>query len=181
MSGKQYYLIAQLPDITNAERTLPVTESYYRDVCARFLSAKQLEVLAMLSLVPPRTAVPTGSQFLDAWYEHERNLRFALAQIRAQKMKRDAEQVPSSCTQDIVAAARTAVGMDSPLSAEQFLHEYRMSVLNSMRPLDMFSIDAVYEYGIRLLLVQRMKKFNKETGTVSYHRIYDSILENSND
>ena len=66
--------------------------------------------------------------------------------------------------------------MDSPLSAEQFLYEYRLSVLSNLQPLDIFSIDAVYAYGIKLLLVQRMKMFNREKGTDSYHKIYDTIL-----
>ena len=178
MNRKHYYLIAQLPDISaSAEKsTVPITETYYRDLCSRFLSADEMKVVETLSLVPPKEEADTGSVFLNAWYEKERNLRFALAQIRAQKMKKDFEQVPGSCTADILQAARTAVGMDSPLSAEQFLHAYRMSVLNNLRPYDMFSTDCVYEYGIRLMLTQRIKRFNKETGTASYHKIYDSIL-----
>ena len=173
---KQYYLVSQLPDISNAERSLTITESSYRDLCSRFLSKAEVEVLNELSLVPPKEPEPTGSKFLDAWYDRERNLRFALAQVRAQRMKRDAQQVPPSCTVDIMQAARTAVGMDSPLSAEKFLYEYRIGVLDSLRTLDMFSVDAVYEYGIRLLLTARMKKFNKEAGTLAYRTMYDSIL-----
>jgi hypothetical protein len=174
----QYYLIAQLPDISavNEKAALPITEKYYRDLCSRFLSADEMKVIEKLSLVPPRTAETTGSAFLDTWYDRERNLRYALAQIRAQKMKKDSDQIPGSCTADIMQAARTAVGMDSPLSAEQFLYEYRMSVLDNIRPYDIFSIDAVYEYGIRLMLAQRMKEFSREKGTASYRRIYDSIL-----
>lgn len=178
MEKKHYYLIAQLPDISavNEKSALPITEKYYRDLCSRFLSADEIKVLGTLSLVPPKTACDTGSAFLNKWYENERNLRYALAQIRAQKMKKDFGQVPGSCTADILQAARTAVGMDSPLSAEQFLYEYRMTILDNIRTIDMFSIDAVYEYGIRLMLTQRMKMFNKEIGTASYHKIYDSIL-----
>ncbi len=69
--------------------------------------------------------------------------------------------------------------MSSPLAAEQFLFDYRMKVLDDLRPLDGFSIDAIYEYGIRLLLVSRMKKFDTENGRNSYHRIYDTILGES--
>lgn len=178
MNRKHYYLVAQLPDISSAgeKNAVPITEKQYRDLCSRFFSAEEMKVLDTLSLIPPKEEFDTGSQFLNAWYEKERNLRFALAQIRAQKMKKDSDQVPGSCTADILQAARTAVGMDSPLSAEQFLYEYRISVLNNLRPYDMFSIDCVYEYGIRLMLTLRMKKFNKETGTASYHKIYDTIL-----
>ena len=176
--ANQYYLVSQLPDISAAgeKSTLPITEKYYRDLCSRFLDSESLAVLNQLSLEAPRTAVKTGSAFLDKWYEFERCLRYALCQVRAQKMKKDFGPMPVSCTQDIIQAARTAVGMDSPLSAEQFLFEYRISVLNDIQPLDSFSVDAVFAYGIRLMLVERMKKYDKEKGTDSYHKIYDTIL-----
>lgn len=176
--ANQYYLVSQLPDISAAgeKSTLPITETYYRDVCSRFLDRKSLAVLARLSLEAPREPVKTGSDFLDRWYEFERCLRYALCQVRAQKMKKDFGPMPVSCTQDIIQAARTAVGMDSPLSAELFLFEYRLSMLDTIQPLDSFSVDAVFAYGIKLMLVERMKKFDKEKGTDSYHKIYDTIL-----
>ena len=183
MSTQYYYLVSQLPDISavTEKSNLPITEAYYRDLCSRFLTEHQLEILNNLSLVPPKDVGSTGSAFLDKWYENERGLRYALAQIRAQKMKKNFDMSSFTPQGDVVQAARTAIGMDSPLSAEQFLHEYRMGVLNNLHSLDYFSVDAIYEYGIRLLLVQRMKKFNKETGVVSYRKIYDSILEKEHD
>ena len=67
--------------------------------------------------------------------------------------------------------------MDSPLAAEQFLNQYRLSFLDGIRPADDFSVDAVYAYGLRLKLALRMKMFNADKGMVSYHKIYDSILK----
>ena len=66
--------------------------------------------------------------------------------------------------------------MDSPYSAEQFLYDYRIRLLDDLRPIDSFSIDAVYAYGIKLMLVERMRKFDVENGKNSYHKIYNSIL-----
>ena len=71
-----------------------------------------------------------------------------------------------------------ALELDTYISAEQFLFEYRLRLLDDLRPLDGFSIDAVYAYGIKLLLVERMKKFEVENGKTSYHEIYDTILSN---
>lgn len=175
---EQYYLVSQLPDISSAgdKSVLPITEKYYRDLCSRFLDNENLKVLELLSLEPPKNVIKTGSVFLDKWFENERCLRFSLGQVRAQKLKKDSGPMPISCTQDIIQTARTAVGMGSPLSAEQFLFDYRISVLNNIQPLDNFSTDAVFAYGIRLMLVERMKKFDKEKGTDSYHKIYDTIL-----
>ena len=176
-----YYLVAQLPNISSTESktALPLNSSQFRELASRYISEGEKAVLDGLSLVPPKELSSTKSVFLDTWYEKERNLRFALAQIRAQKMKKDSVPLPPGCTADIITAARTAVGMDSPLSAEQFLYEYRLRLLEDIRPLDGFSIDAVYAYGVKLMLVERMRKFEVENGKTSYHSLYDNILDNS--
>ena len=160
-----YYLVAQLPafkavDESNAK--LPITTEYFKDLCQRFMSEKDAATAAALSLEPPLEAHPTGSKFLDAWYAKERSLRFALAQLRALKMKKEAKDIPNTTDGEVVQVARTATGMDSPLSAEQFLNEYRIGLL--------------YSYGLHLMLAERMKKFNRDEGLASYHKIYDEIL-----
>lgn len=173
-----YYLVSQLPNISDSESkaNLPISVEEYKELCCRFVSEKEKQIINSLSLVPPKEQTVTGSEFLDNWYDKERNLRFALAQIRSQKMKKDTYTLPAGCTADIISAARTAVGMDSPYTAEQFLFEYRIKLLDNLRPIDFFSIDAVYSYGIKLMLVERMHKFDVENGKQSYHKIYDSIL-----
>lgn len=145
-------------------------------MCARFLDERSLEILNNLSLVPPRKNIATGSAFVDTWYAKERALRLALAQIRALNLQKESEPLTGECTGDVMQVARTAVGMDSPLSAEQFLYQYRIDVINQLAPLDQFSVDAVFAYGLKLMLAQRMKLFNEQTGMASYHTIYDRIL-----
>ncbi len=173
-----YYLVSQLPNISYSENksNLPINQESFIEICSRFVSNKEKKIISNLSLIPPKELKSTGSSFLDTWYEKERNLRFALAQIRAQKMKKDAVPLPAGCTQDIITAARTAISMNSPFTAEQFLYEYRLRLIDDIKPLDSFSIDAVYAYGIKLMLIERMHKFNTENGISAYHKIYNSIL-----
>ena len=174
-----YYLVAQLPAfVTNEDSTqkLPITSAYFKDLCSRFMSVKSAKRAQDLTLEPPIENAPTGSVFLDEWYDRERNLRLALAQLRALKMKKDAKDLPQANDGEALQAARTATGMDSPLSAEQFLNQYRLDVLDRIAPMDMFSADAVYSYGLKLMLTERMKKFSKDEGLASYHKIYDEIL-----
>ena len=149
---------------------------YFRDLCARFMNPHDTELAQNLSLTPPLETESTGSSFLDQWYEKERNLRLALAQVRALKMKKDTKDLPATSDGEVIQVARTATGMDSPLSAEQFLNQYRMSVLDKISPLDQFCTDAVFSYGLKLLLAERMKKFTRDEGLASYHKIYDEIL-----
>lgn len=179
MGAHLYYLVAQLPAFSsNADSSakLPITTEYFKDLCARFMSQKDNEMAQNLSLEPPKENVATGSAFLDEWYTRERNLRFALAQVRAQKMKKEAKDIPITTDGEAVQVARTATGMDSPLSAEQYLNGYRLEVLDKIAPLDMFSVDAVYNYGLRLMLTERMRRFNRDEGLASYHKIYEEIL-----
>ncbi len=175
---KQYYLMAQLPSFTVSDdkTELPITEEYFTELCSRFLEKDDIKTLSELSLEPPREVKLTGSAFVDAWYEKERSLRVALAQIRALNMKKKFDAAGLSLAPDAVQAARTACGMDSPLAAEQFLNQYRVSVVDNLAPLDGFCTDAVFAYGIKLKLALRMKKFNAEKGMASYHKIYDRIL-----
>lgn len=175
---KQYYLVAQLPSfvVSDDRMPLPITEAHFTELCSRFLAKDEQRILEGLSLEPPRDEARTGSKLVDAWYEHERSLRVALAQIRALNMKKKFDAGGLSLSPDAVQAARTAAGMDSPLAAEQFLNQYRVRVIEGITPLDGFSVDAVFAYGIRLKLAARMKKFSAETGMASYHKIYDRIL-----
>lgn len=174
-----YYLVSQLPNIslTETKTALPLSSDDFKELACRFISENEKQIVLSLSLVPPKESKSTDSVFLDNWYENERNLRFALAQIRAQKMKKDSVPLPAGIVADIISVARTAVGMDSPLTAEQFLYEYRLRMLDDLRPMDSFSIDAVYAYGLKLMLVERMRKFEVENGKISYHKIYDTILD----
>jgi hypothetical protein len=173
-----YYFVAQLPafSATSESGKLPITTDYFLDLCNRFMPKEDAAVVQTLSLEPPRESLSTGSTFLDTWYTKERNLRMALAQIRALKMKKEAKDIPITTDGEVIQAARTATGMDSPLSAEQFLNEYRVGVLDKIAPLDTFSIDAVYNYGLHLMLAERMRKFNKDEGLTSYRKLYDEIL-----
>lgn len=177
--GSQYYLVSQLPEFTVSDdkSALPITYEYYYDLCSRFLDNKSMKILEGLSLEPSLDVGKTGSKLVDSWNEKEKSLRLALGQIRALRMKKKFSIGTESIAPDAVQAARTASGMDSPLAAEQFLNQYRLGVIESMRPTDGFSVDAIFGYGLRLQLATRMKKFNATKGLDSYHKIYDSILK----
>ena len=170
--------MAQLPSFSvDDSSSLPVTEEYFYDLCSRFLDSKNLAVLKSLTLEPPKNKEETSSTFLNKWYENERMLRFALAQIRSLKLNKKFELENASFPVEIVQTARTACGMDSPLSAEQFLNQYRLNLIENIRPDDDFSLDAVFCYGLKLKLALRMKKFDTEKGIASYKKIYDKILK----
>ncbi len=181
--GNYYYFVAQLPAIVFARDSAvkpPISTEYFADLCHRFLSGNELECAETLSLEAPREGCPTGSAFLDRWYAWDRDLRLALVQFRAAKMKKE---VPSNAgagvTQDIQQIARTACSYDSPLEAEMYLNAERLKKLEDITPLDNFCLDAVYAYGLKLKMAERMHKFDESEGMQSYRIIYDQILGES--
>ncbi|MCC8059807.1 MAG: hypothetical protein LIO81_03060 [Clostridiales bacterium] len=175
----QYYLMAQLPGLEayDGKGPLPITEEAFHDACSGFLNEKEMEILDGISLIPPRQIRPTGSELVDAWNREERQLRLALAVVRASHKGKAFAADGEVISAPVLQIANTAVDLGDPLAAEGYLQNCRMETLDRLRPLDMFCEDAVYCYAIRLKLLARMRLFDEERGHRSYQTIYRSILD----
>ncbi len=176
----RYYLMAQLPSLDglSEESELPISEGEFLDLCGRFLSPRTAEAVAKLSLTPPREAESTGYKLIDSWNDGERCLRLALGKVRAEKMGKefDAGELPVQ----MIRAAATATEAADPMEAELYLNRFRMSFLETLRPTDPFSDDAVFYFGLKLKLYSRMRKFSESVGRDVYRRIYSTVMENGN-
>ncbi len=174
----EYYLISQLPSLDGiGENTpLPVTEERFIELCSRFLSKKALAQLCKLSLIPSKSYEKSDSSLIEAWNESERNLRLALAKLRADKMNKHFDTNIQSFSAGLVQTARTAVEIENPMDAEKFLNRYRLDFLESLRPMDSFSDEFVFYYALKLKLIERMRKFDLQNGEKAYRNIYDSIM-----
>ena len=174
----EYYLISQLPSLDGlGENTpLPITQERFFELCKQFLSQKAKKILENLTLVPDISQDNTGSDLVNAWNEGERNLRLALAKIRADKMGKHFNSENKIIPTELLKVANTASEMESPLEAENFLNFHRLSFLETLRPMDSFSEDFVFYYGLKLMLVSRAKKFDMSIGEATYKNIYNSIL-----
>lgn len=173
-----YYLMAQLPSIM-PNTDPPLEYARFKEIALRFLTAKDAAVLEQITLAPPRTAVRTSSVLVNEWCVFERELRSALEQMRAAKLKREVQQplsdAPASAF-DIGAIVRAVSNIDDPLAAERYLLNARLTAAEQLRKLHYFDSEAVFGYGIVLLLSERASKFKMETGRTEYHSIYTQIL-----
>ena len=174
----EYYLISQLPSLDGISENipLPITEERFLELCGQHLGKKTQEELSELSLVPSKNYGKSKSPLIEAWNEGERNLRLALAKIRSEKLKKQIDIENISFPAQLVQVARTAASSESPMEAEIFLNNYRLEFLESLRPMDSFSEDSVFYYWLKLKLLSRMRKFDKESGESEYKNIYNSIL-----
>ncbi|MBE6771331.1 MAG: DUF2764 family protein [Ruminococcaceae bacterium] len=174
----EYYLISQLPSLDgiNENTPLPVTSERFEELCMRFLGKKAQCELQKLSLVPPRNPDKSSSALIEKWNDGERNLRLALAKFRAEKMNKNFNSDNQSFSVGLLQAVRTAVEIESPIEAEKFLNQYRLDFLESLRPSDSFSEEFVFYYGLKLKLIERIRKFDAESGKSAYKNIYNSIM-----
>ncbi len=174
----EYYLISQLPSLDGiSENTpLPINEERFFELCSRFLGKKALAELKKLTLMPSRFYEKSGSPLIESWNEGERNLRLALAKLRAEKMHKEFDTGMQSFPVGLSQAARTAIEIESPMEAEKFLNRYRLDFLETLRPTDSFSEEFVFYYGLKLKLTERMRKFDSKSGENAYRKIYNSIM-----
>ena len=174
----EYYLMSQLPSLDGVGENapLPITEKDFLEVCRRFLGKNELKELERLTLLPPRNPMKSSSPLIEEWNEGERNLRLALAKLRADKMKKYFAVAEGYLSAELLQTARTAVEFESPMEAEKFLNDYRLKFLETLRPMDTFSKDSVFYYCLKLKLVSRMRNFDNEGGKTAYKNIYNSVL-----
>lgn len=175
----EYYLISQLPSLDGvAENTpLPIDEERFLELCNKFLSKTAQKELSELTLLPSKTYKKSSSALVEKWYDGERNLRIALAIARAEKMKKSFETEKKTFSIELIKAVNFAVEMENPLEAENFLNRYRMDFLESLRPMDNFSLDFVFYYALKLKLILRIRQFDTNAGEAAYRNIYNSILD----
>ncbi len=174
----EYYLISQLPSLDgiNENTPLPITSERFTELCRSFLGKKAQGELEKLTLTPSRNYEKSSSALIEKWNDGERNLRLALARLRADKMNKHFETDNRSFSVGLLQAVRTAVEIESPMEAEKFLNKYRLDFLESLRPMDSFSEDFVFYYGLKLKLIERLRKFDSEHGESAYRNIYNSIM-----
>jgi hypothetical protein len=178
--GSYYYLMAQLPGIRPGFQS-SLSYDAFVETASRFLSPEDLVILNGLSLEPVRDPAPTGSSVVDGWYAFERSLRLSLQRVRAARLSRgvtvSSEDDSSVYAESETAAiARAAVDLDNPLEAERYLDRFRLERLQTLSSLNHFDSDAVFAYGLALLLNERSLRFSAATGRASYTTIYNNIL-----
>ncbi len=174
----EYYLISQLPSLDGISENapLPITEERFTELCDRFLGKKAKNEMKKLTLSPPKNSESSGSSLIDAWNESERNLRFALGKVRAEKMKKPFDIQNRILPVEYIKAASTASEMENPMEAEKYLNRCRLELLEALRPMDSFSEDYIFYYGLKLKLILRIRQFDTEAGEKEYRNIYNSII-----
>jgi hypothetical protein len=174
----EYYLISQLPSLDGIgdNASIPITQERFLELCNRFLSKKALLQMNKLTLTPPLESEKSTSALIEAWNDGERNLRLVLGKARADKMNKVFDLPKKDLPIELFKVASAALEIDNPLEAEKFLLQYRLSFLERIRPMDNFSLEFIFYYALKLMLLSRIRNFDENLGKITYKNIYSSIL-----
>ncbi|MDR1418956.1 MAG: hypothetical protein LBI86_01130 [Treponema sp.] len=182
-----YFLVAQLPALAYGEAP-PMSSPHFRELCSGGLSAADAALLPWVALDPwtpdeeedgkaARAENAAGAfSFIARWNEWERALRLNLAKYRAAKTRREAPADVPDFPAGAAAAAKAASAMASPFEAEIFLGASRWKAIEEFQGLSYFSVNTVYAYLLKLLLMERRALFRAEEGFSEYKALYASIM-----
>jgi len=110
----------------------------------------------------------------------ERIVALTLAKLRAAGLNRPVpEDVPSDMPR-AEAIAKAAFEMDNPLEAELSMDRARWGIIDEMIGVNIFGVNLIYAYLLKLQLLERKQRFNSVKGLKEYHNIYDTILNEYN-
>jgi hypothetical protein len=126
------------------------------------------------------TVKPTGSDFIDLLMLRERVLILNLAFIRAAKLKRPSPGDPPHDVPRAEARGKAAFEMDDPLEATIYIDQGRWGALDDMTGLNLFGVNNIFAYLLKLQLLERRQRFDAETGAGNYKELYNSILNEYN-
>jgi hypothetical protein len=180
-----YYFVATLPSVSYGD-VPPKSAEEFREECARHLAPGDAALLRYCGYdaKAAMTAKPTGSAFIDALLARERTLVLNLAHLRAARLKRQMPDEPphdaDGADSAAKTAAQTAFEMGDPLEAALFLDRGRWDAIDALVGLDLFSVNNVYAYLMKLQLLEHRQRFDAEKGFAGYKGLYDTILNEYN-
>ncbi|MDR1470042.1 MAG: DUF2764 domain-containing protein [Spirochaetaceae bacterium] len=176
-----YYFVATLPSVSYGDAP-PKSSEDFREECLYHLAPGDAAVLTSCTYnaAAVTAAKPTGSAFIDALLARERTLLLNVAYLRAARLKRQISGEPPRDASDAEAVAKAAFEMGDPLEAELFLDRGRWDAIDALSGLDLFSVNMVYAYLMKLQLLERRQRFDAEKGFAGYKQLYDTILDEYN-
>ena len=181
-SRNYYYFVASLPSISYDDKP-PISSDEFREQCLALLKPDDAALIRFCRydpLLAVETTAATGSDFIDLLMARERTLILNLAYLRAAALKRPSPGDPPHDVPRAEAVAKAAFEMTDPFDAALYIDRSRWGALNDMVGIDLFGVNNIYAFLMKLQLLERRQLFNAEKGAAEYRNRYDSILHEYN-
>jgi len=174
-----YYFIAQLPSLIYEQKP-PMSSAHFKALAEDLLEDGDLKAMDYLTFNDVFSAKKSNCAFVNNWKSWERALKLNLAKERALKLKKDVQitDIPFFPQEAAITAVK-AVDEKSPLDGEVLLDKARWTAIDSIAGSDYYSVNNIYAYYLKLLLLERRQSFNTEKGFAEYKTLYAEILESA--
>jgi len=168
------YLISSLPSL-DLNSAPPIGIAEFQQRCAEWLSAKECAAIAAL-LEDQEIDHP----FVRAWRDKESIMRNAIVHIRARAAGKDPSlylRYAHGCDKKIESDVEDAVEHHDPLQMEREIDAIRWETVEELQGSDPLSINTLYAYAVKLGLVTRWSKLNKEEGWEAFDKLTEVPIE----
>ncbi len=173
-----YYTVAALPMLFYDTPPGSISTESFIDFCSDWLSPEDFDCLtkASLSIEGPMTE---RYPIVQKWVNWECTLRNELVKLRAQKKGEEAFRYMQECDSvvGIEELAREAFVQESPLVGEDILNRGRWQFLEELETGHHFDIERLIVYFLKLQLLERKGRFDKQAGKERYSEVFVKITD----
>ena len=152
--AKYYYLAASLSYLKFREEP-PISRDGFIAECRKWLSAGDITTLLSADLYN-HDIKPVDTRLVKEWKSFDLALREDLAVIREARVKGESCKTPE--------ILRTVIEQETPLLMEVELERIRWDFLEHKNAGRYFDTDALVLYFLKLQILERLAKFNKDAG-----------------
>ena len=178
--SQYYFAVASLPHLTYDMEKIPEID-YFLEVCEKNLKARDYKLIKS-AVINDLEKKKSNNKILNNWLIWEKNLRNSLARLRARKRNESPEKYlrenPELFIDDKF--IREAYEDDSPLNAEDILNSERWDFLDKLEQGHYFDEVRLFVYYLKLQLLWRKNKINKDKGTQRFNEIVETFSSELN-
>jgi hypothetical protein len=181
MEKNYYYFVSQLPSLQYGEEP-PYTPQEFLEQCQVVITKGDFEALQYCTtdIAVLDEYRPGKFEFLNTWVSFERTFTYTLAHLRLGRLKHGHQNEREDAPHDsprTEASAHAAFAMGNPLEAELFIDKDRWGRIEGIQGNSLFGINVIFAHLLKLELMQRRARFQKEAGQAHFDSLYRTILQ----
>ncbi len=178
--SQYYYSVSSLPFLLYNTK-VKLTSEEFLNSCVVELSENDYSLLESSSIYSFKES-KYRCEVLEKWQNWETSLRNELVKLRSQNLDLDPDKYlqDSSYIHGSFDRAREAFNQESPIEAEEHLNRSRWAYLDELETSHYFDIEKLIIYYLKLQLLERKEKFNKDEGLKNYNDTFKIITEDIN-
>ncbi|MBN2040841.1 MAG: DUF2764 family protein [Spirochaetes bacterium] len=178
--SQYYFAVASLPHLTYDLEKLPEIDNFLQ-ICGENLKTKDFKIIksAVLDALDKKKI---KNKTLNNWLVWEKNLRNSLVRLRAGKKNESPDEYLRNNPELFIddKFIHDAFEDDSPLNAEDILNRERWSFLDALEKGHYFDEVKLFVYYLKLQLLWRKKRINKEEGSRKFNEIVETFSSELN-